>query len=125
MMSLYLAISGGDDWSVLAAPLRAINMWYVVVFGLYVLFIIFGLMNILTAIFVESAKRVAEVDRDLVIQDQINHENSTVNKIKRIFIDADKDGSGLLSREELDDALQDPETLAHMRILDLNVSEAR
>jgi len=127
MLSLFMAISGGCDWNELLEPLRGISEWYILIFVFYVTFVVFGVMNILTAIFVESANKIAEIDRDLVIQDEIQSNNSTMNSIRRILYaaSASAESAGTITREELEERLQDPQTLAHLKILGLDVSETR
>merc|ERR1712232_199969 len=125
MASLFAAISGGEDWMHLSEPLEQLNKWYLLVFVFYVTFVLFGILNIVTAIFVEAASHVAEIDRDLVIQDDINREKKVIEKIKQIFISADTDGSGFLSKQELDVALESTDIVAYLKTLEWDVSEAR
>merc|ERR1719356_432400 len=102
MYTLFCAISGGRDWSEVIKPFDEIWKGYRIIFVLYVIFVFFGVLNILTAIFVESAKHIAQVDRDIVIQDQITRDKSTMNEVRRMFITADKDLDGKLRRDELE-----------------------
>jgi len=109
MFTLFCAISGGRDWAELVSPFDAISRLYRYIFVSYVIFVFFGVLNILTAIFVESAKRIAEIDREIVIQDQITRDQSTMNEVRRIFMIADSDGDGRLSLKELEAVLLEAE----------------
>ena len=72
MATLFQAITGGD-WTVMAEYVFDISwsfygMWY----G-YISFVLFGLLNVFTGIFVESATTAANADREIKIQAQNGH----------------------------------------------------
>jgi len=123
MYTLFSAISGGRDWLDVIKPFDEIWKGYRAIFVLYVIFVFFGVLNILTAIFVESAKHIAEVDRDIVIQDQISRDKSTMNEVRRIFQNADREGTGRLRADELEAVLMDDKTMKHLRVLELDFGE--
>eukprot|EP00971_Amphidinium_carterae_P239988 4764376-Amphidinium_carterae.1 len=82
-------------------------------------------MNVLTAIFVESGSQIAAIDQDLAIQAQLRRDKSMINTIKSVFYDADKDASGLMTLSELEELLKEPKYIYAMRLIGLDVSEAR
>jgi len=125
MLALFMAITGGLDWENLLTPLRAMSPLYTPFFCSFIVFLVLGVMNIVTAVFVESAHRVAEIDQDLVIQDELSRTNSTINEIKRIFRQADVDLSGTITKEELNEQLRSPETQAYLKTLNLDATEAQ
>uniref|UniRef100_A0A7S1M2X7 EF-hand domain-containing protein n=1 Tax=Alexandrium catenella TaxID=2925 RepID=A0A7S1M2X7_ALECA len=131
MLTLFMAISGGADWQDLLEPLRNISRWYIVIFVAYVLFVVVGVMNILTAIFVESASQIANIDRDLVIQGAMMQEKATMNNIRKIIRMAvgktfTAGGSpNLITYGQLESLLDDPDTVAHFKVMGLDVTEAR
>jgi len=84
-VSIIAAVTGGFDWMDVATPLREIDSFSFLMFFLYILFIVFGLLNVLTGVVVESTKNMAEVDRDLVIEEAMDHEASFANDLKRFF----------------------------------------
>merc|ERR1719401_2868019 len=109
MVSLFMAVTGGADWAEMAKPVTDYSDWYIIMFILYIAFAIFGVLNILTAIFVESSSRIADVDRDLVIQEHIQDENSTMQALRRILHDACNDADcedGMITKEELERQLE-------------------
>lgn len=125
MLSLFMAISGGCDWKDLLEPLAEISRVYMVIFTLFVTFLLFGMLNILTAIFVESTCKLAEVDADLVIKEHMDRDNSAMNKIRNFLRTADVDGSGTISQSEFESRLDDPAFKAQLQLCDLNIHEAR
>jgi len=82
------------------------------------------MLNIITGIFVETAIHSAQNDREEVIQEQIHYEESTLQKLKRFFEDADKDKSGTLTAAEFEALLKDRFVRAHLAALGVEVSEA-
>jgi len=123
MLSLFMAVTGGFDWEEILNPLIALSPLFIFFVCFFIVFVVLGVMNILTAIFVESASQVAAIDRDLVIQSELSRDSSTINEIKRIFYAADADRSGFITLQELEEQLTVPETLANLRVLGMDVSE--
>eukprot|EP00971_Amphidinium_carterae_P078212 1547489-Amphidinium_carterae.1 len=93
LLTLFMSISGGADWSDLVEPLTQFSKAYVLIYVLYVSFVVFGVMNVLTAIFVESASQISAIDQDLAIQEQLRKDRTTISTIKAMFYEADTDSS--------------------------------
>jgi len=125
LLTLFMSISGGADWIDLVKPLTQFSKAYVLIYVLYVSFVVFGVMNVLTAIFVESANQIAAIDQDLAIQEQLRKDKSTISTIKAMFYEADVDNSGVLSQSELETLLENPKYIWAMRLVGVDVSEAR
>merc|ERR1711874_830717 len=101
-----------------------IGYTYCCVLAFFVTFVCFGLLNILTAIFVESAAKIYEIDRDLVIQYEMDAQNSSVNSLKQVLQSVDTDNSGTITIEEFNAQLEKPETTILLKYLECDVSEA-
>eukprot|EP00438_Fugacium_kawagutii_P021195 Skav201592 [mRNA] locus=scaffold152:593993:598815:+ [translate_table: standard] len=64
MLSLWSAISGGNDWMEYAETLRTMGgVGYYVTFILFIAFCTIGLFNVVTGIFVDSAVEAANMFR--------------------------------------------------------------
>ena len=50
MYSLLMAVTGGADWENVVAPLSEISYGYQLLFALYVLFIVVGMLNVMTSV---------------------------------------------------------------------------
>mmetsp|Transcript_128567 Transcript_128567/g.357924 ORF Transcript_128567/g.357924 Transcript_128567/m.357924 type:complete len:418 (+) Transcript_128567:1-1254(+) len=107
MLTLFMSITGGADWEDLVAPLTYFSKVYVLGFVAFQVFLAFGLLNIINAIFLESTSRIAEIDWELAIQDQLDRENSAINQLRQIMHSADGDHSGTITKGELEVKLQD------------------
>merc|ERR1712113_1209431 len=102
-----------------------IDPMYLIIYLGFVMFCVFGLMNILTGIFVANTKEVSEVDRDLVIRSQLKDRKSFANQLKTVLRSIDKDGSGSISKHELLEHLSSPEFYGYLKTLDVTVSDAQ
>eukprot|EP00437_Effrenium_voratum_P010120 CAMPEP_0181440368 /NCGR_PEP_ID=MMETSP1110-20121109/22931_1 /TAXON_ID=174948 /ORGANISM="Symbiodinium sp., Strain CCMP421" /LENGTH=255 /DNA_ID=CAMNT_0023564169 /DNA_START=115 /DNA_END=878 /DNA_ORIENTATION=- len=85
MYSLLLAVTGGEDWYQIAEPLGDINWLYQILFAFYVLFVVIGVLNVLTSAFVQRACELSRLDRDLAIQSELVSDESFVAEMKSIF----------------------------------------
>jgi len=85
MLSLIAAVTGGYDWMDVAKPLEDVDGVLFVAFFAYILFIVFGLLNVLTGVVVEGTKHAGDVDRDLIIEEAMEQEQSFANEIIRFF----------------------------------------
>merc|ERR1712232_118567 len=85
LLTLMASFSGGLDWLQAAENLETVGWAYVAVFLFYILFVLIGLLNIVTGVFVESAKNMAQLDSDLVIEQELHQSNSWTNQLKLIL----------------------------------------
>merc|ERR1712019_314020 len=125
MGTLIASISGGLDWVDASWPIYQLGGPYLVIYLAFVMFCVFGLMNILTGIFVANTKEVSRIDRDLVIRAQLNDRKSFANQLKNILRSVDKDGTGTISKEEMLEHLTSDEVDAYLKTLDVTVSDAQ
>merc|ERR1719440_311146 len=65
IFSLLAAILGGADWVDIVRPLAQASEIYRLAFAFYIVFVVVGVLNILTGIFLDSAKDFK--DRDLIV----------------------------------------------------------
>jgi len=125
MISLFCAITGGNDWMMYAGPLRLFGqgeLWFLM-FVFYVLVCSVGVLNVVTGIFVDSA--VCTRTEDEVVQNWKEDQQRTSLEVKRIFYLADKDESGSMSFSELCRQLQNPWVRAYFSGLDIDPNEAK
>jgi len=125
LLSLFMGISGGIDWIELKEPLAEVNSIYGWVFLFYIFFMIFGVLNVVVASFVDSASQISRKDRELVTQNEMERQKQYAANIRRFFHEADVDGTGTLSWEEFEDYLHNPKVQAYFQSFELDVSQAR
>lgn len=124
MTTLLYAVSGGD-WGVLARPIADISTEATCIYGLYIMVVIFGILNILTGTFVETAVHASSQDRDNAIDATLQEESSYLNKLRVVFEEGDTDNSGQMSFEEFEKHLQKEDVAAYLDSMGLDASEAR
>merc|ERR1712048_412182 len=124
-VTLIASISGGLDWVDASWPLLQINPAYLILYLGFVMFCVFGLMNILTGIFVANTKEVSKIDRDLVIRSQLKDRKSFANQLKNVLRSVDKDDNGIITKRELIEHLATAESMAYLKTLDVTVSDAQ
>jgi hypothetical protein len=125
MMTLFMTVTGGLEWSKAARPVAQLGAFYGIIWTLYTAFMVFGLLNVLTGIFVETAIDAMVNDKDNMIQTQLEEREKLIQTITAVFRDSDSDGSGLVTEHEMDLLLQDPELLAYFTAIGLDSTEAK
>lgn len=121
--TLLLVYSQGENWGELAAPLFQVSYFYVALFVLYIFFMLFVVINIMTAIFVESAVECGQRDTDWVIRIQTAQEDSFLREIRRIFKKPDLNDQ-MITLAELEDQFDDDDVRLRLKVLGVDVSEA-
>mmetsp|Transcript_81182 Transcript_81182/g.250550 ORF Transcript_81182/g.250550 Transcript_81182/m.250550 type:complete len:695 (+) Transcript_81182:236-2320(+) len=125
MYTLLASIVNGVGWVDVAKPLESISMVYRWLFSFYVVFVVIGVLNVLTGIFVERACELSGLDKDLVIQTQLKRNETFLVEMKRIFEEADADESGTISWEEFKGYLENDRVQAYLSTQQLDAFDAR
>jgi len=124
MKTLFQAIAGGNDWYELYRPLHDTHESLGIIFYAYIFFMVFGVLNVVTSLFVDAVYRASQKDPEIAIQTRIEAEQEYVQDLRLFFKRADKDGSMLLSYEEFSEALSSREVQAFFNALNLDGSQA-
>lgn len=122
MFSLLLAISGGSDWWPMLEPLLSVSDAYRYVFAFYIVFIVFGVLNVLTGVFLESATEF--LDKDLVIQAQMMRADRFVMEMHGFFRQFETDMNGNVTWEAFERCLENEEVLAYLTSHQLDCQDA-
>lgn len=125
MYTMLLSITGGIDWIEAVQPLEEISFVYRGLWIFYVVFVVIGVLNVLTGIFVERACELSGLDQDLVIQAEIRRNEKFLVEMKRIFDEADADGSGTVNWEEFHSFIKNPRVQAYFATKQLDAFDAR
>jgi len=125
MTTLFMTISGGLEWRQAALPMSRLGWVYGIIWMAYIAFMIFGMLNVLTGIFVDAAFQAMTNDRDNIIQTQLEEKHSLINMIRGIFEDSDVDGSGQVTFLEFQKLLDNPDMVAYLEAMGIDSSEAQ
>jgi len=123
MLSLLETFSGGTGWFAVMGPVMSISWVYGVAAIFFVCFTIFGVMNVVTGIFVDRALYISQVDRSVVVREEMQKTQSCMEELKHEFRRMDSHGNGTLTREEARCSLDKPEVKGLLAALHVNVSE--
>merc|ERR1712232_266251 len=85
-------------------------------------FVTFGVLNVLTGIFVHVAMQSSVMNREIAIDEAISNRDSIVKEVIELFLEADTDGSGALSWSEFEEFIQDEKVKAFFMSLELDIS---
>jgi len=127
LYSLYQAISFGINWGVLVDPLLAADSYFTVaLFFIFVGVSIFGALNVVTSIFVDSAMQSTQHYQDLLVHEKIHNVKVYTEHIKKIFRQIDLDNSGDITFSELKNFLANTSLglKSYFDALEVNASDA-
>lgn len=124
LYTLTLTVMGGISWHEVCDPLMSIDWLSAALLLTYILFMMLAVLNIITAVFVDSAYRSAERQRDLKIKEEIDRQDEYMDQIREFFEALDEDSSGEVSPEELKDLLTDSTLNAYFRVLGFDIDDA-
>jgi len=124
MVTLWCAVSGGNDWMTYGEQLRSLpsGELYFFIFLFYIAFCLVGLFNVVTGVFVDSAVCVRTEDE--VVASYMLDLQETTAQIKTFFKEADTDGSGTLSFQEFAAHLKHDNVRAYFAGLGVDPDEA-
>eukprot|EP00928_Gymnodinium_smaydae_P029897 TRINITY_DN22387_c0_g3_i1.p1 TRINITY_DN22387_c0_g3~~TRINITY_DN22387_c0_g3_i1.p1 ORF type:complete len:623 (+),score=125.21 TRINITY_DN22387_c0_g3_i1:89-1870(+) len=124
MFSLFMTIAGGIDWKDASDPLFKVGGIAVFFYLLYVLLMVFCVMNVLTGMFCESAIDTAASDRENVIQIQLQEKHRFVETLQMMFNEMDEEHQGKLLLDHFKAHLEKEHMQALLRSLEIEVRDA-
>merc|ERR1712137_921345 len=83
VFTLYQAVSGGLDWGDAANPLMQLNPSLGLSFCFFICFIVFGMLNIVAAIFVQDAFASGEAR----LNNQVYEEEARAQRLEELFME--------------------------------------
>ncbi|CAJ1405574.1 unnamed protein product, partial [Effrenium voratum] len=124
MYTLLLSITGGINWEEAAAALETLHLVYLQLFVLYICFMVFAMMNVVTGFFCEHAFEMARSEKDSLIQEQLRQKHLYVKHFRQLFSEGDADGSGTISFGEFERFVEDEHLQAYLAHLNVDPENA-
>mmetsp|Transcript_2433 Transcript_2433/g.5216 ORF Transcript_2433/g.5216 Transcript_2433/m.5216 type:complete len:732 (-) Transcript_2433:191-2386(-) len=121
MVALLMAISGGADWGDVAKPLTKASKLYHIAFMGYIVFVVFGVLNVLVGIFVSAAAE--NLDKELLTQMEISDRKKFTQDMHDFF--AQFASGENISKEQFHKSLAKVEVQAYMETNHLHFSDAQ
>lgn len=114
------------SWRKSADPLiYEISPLFILFWIPYIVFVNFGVTRVIGALFVKQAIKVASGDADQLARETIRRRKKFADAIQNVFRLGDSSGDGLISVEEFEVMIDQPEVLSNFQRLDLDVDEVK
>jgi len=124
IITLFMAMSGGNDWGVYYDLLGFVSPYYQVLFIVFILFSVFAVVNIVTGVFVDSAMMANSVDQAIIVHEELQKKTDLLNQLRTVFKELDDNKNGTFDLDEFTDRLKDERVMAFFQAMGLDVSEA-
>ncbi|CAE7896908.1 Sodium channel protein type 11 subunit alpha [Symbiodinium microadriaticum] len=119
-------ITHSGSWPSKVRPvIEKVNPWYAVLFCSYIAFVVFAVIRIVTALFLQETLSNAANDADMLLENSRRLAKDYQDKLEELFQAADNDGDGSLTPDEFVDALSIPGVQRYLTMLDVRVQDCR
>jgi hypothetical protein len=125
LYSLFAAASQGIDWDSALRPLYRLDAFFPLAFIVYIIVTLYGVMNVVTSVFVDSAIMSSQHYKDLIILEKLHAREVAVKHMKEVFKQIDQDNSGTINANELEYFLTDPDLNEYVSALGISVEDSR
>jgi len=85
MFTLMMAVTGGQPWQTFLRPLQEVSRALTPFFLSYVVIALYGIFNIVSAVFVEHARELKELDRDMAVQKRMCDAEAFGKELRALF----------------------------------------
>lgn len=99
--------------------------YYVFVFLVFITFAVLALLNVITAVFIQTAIKQTETDVELVVAEEMAHRAEFTAVMQQVFMELDQNNSGALSYEEFEEHIEDDKIMAYLQTLELDATQIR
>jgi len=124
MFTLFQSISGGVSWREPAVALQGISVLPTSLFTVYIAFVYFAVLNVVTGVFCSSAVETTQRNPDLVAKSIIDNRRACTEKLQQLFGAIDDDASGLITIDELELISEDDLMKAYFQALQIDFRDA-
>ncbi|CAK0804350.1 unnamed protein product [Prorocentrum cordatum] len=127
MLSLWMAVSGGISWHELTAPLNEIgSSAWMMLFLIYVTFVYFFVLNVVTGVFCQNAIEGAQTDLDLTLEAQFKEKQVYADRLKLLFeemnADYETDYEGLTAAD-IYEQMEKPKVQSWFKAMDIDAKQ--
>eukprot|EP00931_Biecheleriopsis_adriatica_P041305 TRINITY_DN23625_c0_g1_i2.p1 TRINITY_DN23625_c0_g1~~TRINITY_DN23625_c0_g1_i2.p1 ORF type:complete len:587 (-),score=73.00 TRINITY_DN23625_c0_g1_i2:192-1952(-) len=118
---LFKTVIAGDSWGETAVPVIVESPWSAIIFIGSHLTLVFGVLNLVVAVVVDTFAEKRQRDIDHLAQELADNEEEDLVDLEHMFRRIDEDSSGELSLEEvLNGAKKVPEFQSRLRVMDID-----
>jgi len=124
IFTLFQTLTGGVDWADAIRPLVAVNWMLVVGWFAFFVFMVFILLNVMTAVFCQTAIEAAVKEDALCQEAEIACTGQLIKELCQVFSEVDRDQSGTIDDTEIEMASADPRIKAFFASRGMDSKEA-
>lgn len=123
--TLFQAMSGGISWGEVANPLGDLGVLYEVMFNVYITFVVFAVMNVVTGIFCQNAIECAAKDEEEVIAEQMDAQGEYVARLQKLFTNLNEYNDGEVTIDDFLNHMENPKVQAYFSAMGLDAADAQ
>jgi len=123
ILTLFMCISGGVSWEVAVGALMQIHVAYGVIFVMFIAGMMLAALNIIAGIFVNDAIEMAQQDKEVIRQMEVEKKQQMEKELMELFLESDQDKSGTLTVQEFVVAFEQPEVEARFRQMGVELKD--
>lgn len=124
-VNLYMAMSGGNDWTAYYDELEKMQSMYHYLFLVFITFAIFAVVNIVTGVFVDNALQSNTTDASMIVQEELEVKKAKLAAMHDVFQNLDEDETGSFTMDEFETRLRDERVQAYFSSMKLDVGDAK
>lgn len=124
MFTLYKSICGGVDWHVVVVPLQEIHLSLALLFAMFIWFMYFVALNVITGVFCSTAQSAAASDPEIIAMGLQVSKATRQLHAKKLFGAIDEDDSGHVTISELTSRLDDVDVQGLFMAIGVDSSDA-
>mmetsp|Transcript_88542 Transcript_88542/g.277265 ORF Transcript_88542/g.277265 Transcript_88542/m.277265 type:complete len:621 (+) Transcript_88542:99-1961(+) len=121
---LYACLSGGVNWTYVVTSLSHADWTFAALFMIYISVSFFGVLNVVTSVFVECAMASTQHFMDLKIQEANNQKKVHLNHLREVFRDVDTDSTGEIAIVEMEELLKNDHLSSYLESIDIRKDDA-
>lgn len=122
----FQTIIAGDSWGMISVPVTERHPWALIVFCGALLSIIFGVLNLVVAVVVDTFADLRSRDLSYMAMEMEMEELEEKKQLYKLFEQIDADNSGEVTYQELEDAAHRvPGFRQRLRVLDIDRADLR
>jgi hypothetical protein len=130
METLFQSVGGGISWYEPMDELRNIKLGslYLVMFYVYIGFVYFAVLNVVTSLFCQAAVENSVEDQDVLLEKKIVGQSTVKQKLTELFAELEQktqsDEGLFFSQEELEQFLEDRRVRGRLSLLGIEAADA-
>jgi len=124
MLSLFMSVTDGISWEKINSPLADISPFLSLLFLFFIAFTYFAVLNVLTAVFCQSAIESAQNDHATAVQSMLANKEMHLQKIRALFSQLGNQQSGTITFGQFEAKINSADVREYFETLGLDVEDA-